>query len=212
MKYLLTLALLGIVIAGCSSQPTADESGKETSPNNPDVADKAPEDRIIEETPPREADASLPVMTVNSPPILLTPIQGNSPDPSTANSAPSGNWQTFSSPTLGVTLDYPLDWSAVEEADGITFTSPTGATIQMKTDTANPNNNEFKIGNQHCTTRTNEYGLTADICVDNASFIYTAKFALQQADGSTRGLTLMTKTRTVGDIFEAMFNSLRQAD
>ena len=76
----------------------------------------------------------------------------------------------------------------------------------------NANNNEFKIGNQHCTSRTNEYGLTADICVDNASFIYSATFALQQADGLTQGLILMTKTRTAADVFEGMFNSLRQTN
>ena len=87
MKYLLTLALLGIVIAGCSSQPNADKSGKEISPNNPDIADKAPEDRIIEEATPGEAGPSLPVMTASSPAIILTPIQGNTPEPSAANSA-----------------------------------------------------------------------------------------------------------------------------
>jgi len=212
MRYLLTLALLGIVIAGCSARPNASESAKEVPPNNPDIANKAPEDRIIEETSPGETDPALPVMTVKSPPILLTPIQGNTPEPSTETSASSGNWQTFTSSTLGVAVNYPSDWSVAEAANGATFTSPAGATIQLKEDTTNTNSKEFKVGNQYCTSRTNEHGQTADICVDNASFIYTAKFTLQKADGSTQWVTLMTKTRTVGDVFEAMFNSLQSTN
>jgi hypothetical protein len=209
MKYLLTLSVLGIVIVGCSAQPSTSDSAKDAHPDNPDIANVAPEGRFTEEAAPSEPDSSLPVMTVNSPPILLTPIQGNTPEPSTENSVSPGNWQIFTSSTLGVTVTYPPDWSVVEEADNITFTSPSGATIQMTADSANTNNKEFKIGNQYCTSRTNERGQIADICVDNAAFIYTAKFSLQKADGSTHWVTLITKTRTVGDIFEAMFNSLQ---
>ena len=82
----------------------------------------------------------------------------------------------------------------------------------MKEDTANANNKEVKTGNQYCTSRTNEHGLTADICVNNAAFIYTAKFTLQKADGSTHWVTLLTKTRSVGEVFEAMFNSLQASN
>jgi len=209
MKYLLSLALLGMMIAGCAAQPNTDESAQEVSPNNPDIANRAPEDRSIEEATPGEAVSSLPVMTVNSPPIRLTPIQGNTPEPSDEHSASSENWQTFTSSTLGVAVNYPPDWSAAEEASSVTFTSPSGATIQLKTDTANTTNKEFKVGNQYCTSRTNEHGQTADVCVDNAAFIYTAKFSLQKADGSTQWVTLMTKTRSAGEVFEMMINSLQ---
>jgi hypothetical protein len=209
MKYLSTLILLGMVIAGCSAQPAASESAKDVHPDNPDIANVAPEGRITEEAPPSDTGSSLPVVTANSPPILLTPIQGNTPEPSTEDSAPTGNWQTFTSPTLGVAVNYPSDWSVAAETNAVFFTSPNGAQIEMKADTANTNNKEFKIGNQYCTSRTNEHGQIADICVDNAAFIYTAKFTLQKADGSREWVTLMTKTRTVGDVFEAMFNSLQ---
>ncbi len=79
---------------------------------------------------------------------------------------------------------------------------------------ANPKSNEFKIGNQYCTSRTNPQGQTAEVCADNASLTYTATFTLQKADGATQGIAtqqviLLTKTRTVGNVFEAMFNSLQ---
>jgi hypothetical protein len=73
----------------------------------------------------------------------------------------------------------------------------------------NADNDETRIGNQYCTSRTNSHDLTADICVDQSSFSYTAKFTVELADGSTRWFMLTTKSRTTGDVFEAMFNSLR---
>jgi hypothetical protein len=209
MRYILTLTLLGIVIAGCSPRPSASKSAKEVPPDAPDIANVAPEDRTIEEATPSDKDPSLPVITPKSPAILLTPIQGDSPEPSPEDSSPPENWQTFTSTTLGITVNYPTDWSVAEGSDGVTFTSPSGATIQLLEDTAATNDNETKIGNQYCTSRTNEYGQTADICVDNASFIYTAKFTLRKEDGSTHWVTLMTKTRTAGEVFEAIFNSLK---
>jgi hypothetical protein len=209
MRYLLALILVGIVIAGCSSRPEADEPAKETTQDNRGIPDIAPEGRITEEAAPNEADSSLPVVTVDSPPILLTPIQGNATPPSTPNSPSSFNWQTFTSSALGIAVDYPLDWSVAEETDGTIFTSPQSTTITLQAVNAIRDSNETRIGNQRCTSRTNAYGLTADVCVDSASFIYTAKFTLQAADGSTRWLTLSTKSRTTGDVFEGMFNSLR---
>lgn len=209
MRYLLALILVGIVSAGCSSRPDTDESTKEIAQGNQGIPDVAPEGRNIEEAVTNEADSSLPVMTVDSPPILLTPIQGNATTPSAPNSPSSENWQTFTSTALGVAVDYPLDWSVAEETDGGTFTSPQGGTILLKVVKTDSENNETRIGNQYCTSRTNQYDLTADICVDHASFIYTAKFTLQLADGSTRWLTLTTRNRTMGQVFEGMFNSVR---
>ncbi|HSB01089.1 MAG TPA: hypothetical protein VLE49_10595 [Anaerolineales bacterium] len=211
MRYLLILTLLGIAVAGCSAQPGASKpAAKEVPPNNPDIANVAPEGRLTEAIP-SETGSPLPAVTVQPPAIVLTPIQGNTPAPAPTKPISPGNWQTFSSAALGVTVNYPADWSVAEETDGATFTSPNGTTIQLKQGTANPNNNEFKIGNQYCTSRTNEHGQTANICVDNASFTYTANFTLQKAGGATQVVTLTTKTRTAGDVFEAMFNSLQPA-
>src|SRR5512143_780165 len=97
MRYLLTLALLGIVIAGCSAQPGASKPAKkENSPNNPDIANVAPEGRLTEAVP-SEAASPLPVMTAQPTAIPLTPIQGNTPAPAATNSVATGDWQTFTS-------------------------------------------------------------------------------------------------------------------
>lgn len=210
MKYLLTLTLLGIVVAGCASQPKASESAKDISSDNPDIANVAPEGRLTESVP-TEMTSSLPVVTANPTAIVLTPVQGNTPAPSATHSLSTGNWQTFTSAALGVTVNYPPDWSVAESTDGATFTSPNGATIQLITGAANTNSKEFRIGNQYCTSRINEHGQAADICVDNASFTYTADFDIQKADSAAQRVVLMTKIRTVGNIFEAMFNSLQPA-
>jgi len=209
MKYILTFTLLGIVVAGCSAQPSRDASVTESTQSNPDIANIAPEGKFTEEAPTGETDSALPVMTPNAPPILLTPIQGNDTSSSTPSSLSTENWKTFTRSALGVSLEYPSDWSVTEGTDSVAFTSPKGATIQLKLNTANVNNDEFKVGNQYCTSRTNQHHLTADICVDHASFTYIAQFALQQEDGSTQRLTLMTTTRATGEVFEAMFNSVQ---
>ena len=209
MKYILTLTLLGMAVAGCSSQPDPDVSVEETTQSNPDIANIAPEGRFTEEVPTGETDSSLPVMTPNAPPIILTPVQGNATTSSPPNSLTTENWRTFTSSALGVSLEYPSDWLVMEEADGAIFTSPSGGIIQMKADTSSMNKDEIKTGNQYCTSRTNEHNLTAEVCADRISFIYTAKFTLQKADGSTQWLTLSTKSRATGEVFEAIFNSVQ---
>jgi hypothetical protein len=209
MNHIFTLTLLGMVVAGCSSQPNVDTSVTQAAQSNPDIANIAPEGRFTEEIPTSETDSHLPVMTPNAPPIILTAIQGNNTTSSTPDSLSTENWQTFTSSALGVSLEYPSDWSVVEEADGVVFASPSGTTIQMKADSSSVNNNEIKIGNQYCTSRTNAHQLTAEVCADMISFIYTAKFTLPNANGSTRRLTLSTTSRSNGEVFEAMFNSVQ---
>lgn len=214
MRHFLTIILIGIVIASCSSAPTSADQQEGTSNSasgNPDIASIAPEGRITEDAATNETDSPSPniVMTVNSPPIQLTPIQGNTSISSTPIPLSTENWQTFTNTTLGIAVDYPLDWSVLEQTDGAIFTSPLGTTILLNMANATSSSNEIRIGNQRCTARTNAYDLTADICVDTASFSYNAKFTLKSPDGSTRWLTLLTSTRDTGDVFEAMFNSIR---
>lgn len=229
IRWTLLVGLLLIAVAGCSSTSNAGQSSKELTSNtsdtagitpeseiteeaaqgNPNIASIAPEGRITEQVTPDEEDSSLPVMTVNSPPIAVTQIQGNDTPPSAPNSLSAENWRTYTSSVFGVALDYPPDWSVVEEADGAIFTSPIGTTILLNVVNANFDREETRLGNMRCTSRTNAHQLTAEVCVDSASFVYTAKFTLQAADGSTKWLSLTTKTRTTGDVFEAMFNSVR---
>ena len=200
--------MLALGLASCSSLPRRNETKNEGVPDHEGIPNIAPEGRITEEAARNEADPSLPVMTADSPPILLTPVQGATLPPDQTVPA-SDDWQTFTNNALGVAVDYPVDWSVTEERDGAIFTSPQGTTIAMHAANAAPDNNETRMGNQRCTSRTNPYGLTADICVGNSSFLYTATFTFQLGNGSTRWLTLLTRTRTTGDVFEGMFNSLR---
>jgi hypothetical protein len=201
--------LLAFGLAGCSSASRIHETTTETPEGNRGIPDIAPEGRITEVFVTNEADSSLPVMTADSPPILLTLVQGNATPPSTPNSPSLQNWQTFTSTTLGVAADYPSDWSVAEKTDGAIFTSPQSTTILFEAVETNADNNETRIGNQYCTSRTNSHDLIADICVDHSSFSYTAEFTVELADGSTRRFTLTTKSRSTGHVFEAMFNSVR---
>jgi hypothetical protein len=203
MRFLSSLFLLGMAFMGCSAQPGTPQAGR-------DIANIAPEGRLTEEVASSGPDSSLAAVTVHPPPILLTPIQENTPEPARdENSPPPVNWQAFTSSTLEVTINYPSDWSVTDETEIITFTSPTGARIQLRTDTVATGNREFKIGNQYCVSRTNEHGQIANVCVDRAASIYTAQFSLQKANNSIRLVTLVTKARTVGEVFEMMFNSLQ---
>jgi hypothetical protein len=209
MRAFLTLTVLGMLLAGCATQPGSASSTQEAAPNNPNLSNSAPESQVSQTAPTGNAPTALPVMTVNAPAMMITPVQGNPSTPSTPKSISPQNWQPFTSAKLGVTVDYPADWSIGEDAGVAVFKSPSGIVIKLNADSANPDKNELKIGNRYCTSRTNQFHLTADICVDNASFIYTAKFTLQQADGSTHWVTLSTQARAAGAVFEAMFNSVR---
>jgi hypothetical protein len=172
-------------------------------------------DAATEEVVPEDTNSSSTtvVIRVNPTPILLVPIQGNTVAP-TATPIPLSRegWQTFTSATLGVTVDYPSDWSVTEESDGATFTSPQGTTILLsKAVGANRDNNEMRIGNRYCTSRTNTNNLTADVCIDTASYSYSATFTLKSVDGSVQRLTLTMTTRQTASVFEGMFNSIRPA-
>jgi hypothetical protein len=208
-RWFILALMLALGLASCSTTPRRNETTNEGAPDNQGIHDVAPEGKITEEAARNEADSSLPVMTAHSPPILLTPVQENATPPPVQNALPSEDWQTFTSTALEVALDYPLDWSVAEQTDGAIFTSPQGTTITLQAANAVRDNNETRMGNQRCTSRTNPHGLTADVCVGNSSFLYTATFTLQIGDGSTRWLTLLTRTRTTGDVFEGMFNSVR---
>ena len=209
MKHIVTIMLLGIVVASCSSPPSRDVSIREMTQRNPDIANIAPEGRFTEEAPVDEKDSPLPIITPNAPPIILTPIQGNETSPSPSNPLSTEHWKTFTSSVLGVSLEYPADWLAEEETDRVLFTSPSGATIQMRADTSPINNGEFKIGNRYCTSRINAHDLIAEVCADRSSFLYTAQFALQDPNGAPQWVTLSTETHAAGEVFEVMFNSVR---
>ena len=208
MRYVLTFALLGMVISGCGrSQPRPPAAATDDR----DIANIAPEERGIQETTPGESESHLPVMTAQSPPIILTPIQGDATTEPAQNSPSTEAWKTFTSSSLGVALDYPSDWKLTEGLEGATFTAPNGGTIELKPGAAGVRSNEIKTGNQRCVSRINPHDLSAEVCVSTASFFYTANFNLPNAEGTMQRVILLTQTRIVAEVFEAMFNSVRLA-
>jgi len=197
MKAMLIVVLIGTLLAGCSSANTTQAA----STGNRDIASIATEGRITEEAP-TPASGEI-IMTVNPTPIVLVPIQGQPPQ-TTLTPAPGvpAGWQTYANATLGVQVAYPPDWSMTEQNGETTFTSPQGAVILLKTVAASSGSNEMRTGNLRCTSRTNANNLTAEICVDSASFSYSAKF-------SELPVALITTTRPAGTVFEGMFDSLQ---
>jgi hypothetical protein len=200
MKTMLIVVLIGTLLAGCSSASAT----QAVSTGNRDIASVATEGQITEEAPtPAPGEV---VMTVNPTPLALVPIQGQPPETSlTPVPGVPADWQTYANATLGIQVAYPPDWSMTEQNAETTFTSPQGATILLKAVAASSAGNEMRTGNLRCTSRTNANNLTAEICVDSASFSYSAKF-------SELPVALITTTRAAGTVFESMFNSLQMCN
>lgn len=206
MRFLLTLILFGIVTASCS--PASQKTSSNVPAGNINIVSVATEGAVAEDAS-NATNSPSTIMTVNSPVILLTPIQGNVNPVPTPVSPSTAGWKTYTNSTLGIALDYPPDWSVTEQSDGATFTSPQGTTILLKASKADTSSNEFKVGNQHCTSRTNAHGLAAEICGDTIAVNYSATFTIKAKDGSTQLLSISTSTHETGTVFEAMFNSVR---
>jgi hypothetical protein len=214
MKFYLIspLIILALALVGCSAshatfkqsspQPTEDTQPQKGSSQVPSM-----------DSPENGSDITqLPVSTVGLDVITNTTATPVSPETFTSTLTPIPlsleGWKTFSSTTLGVTVKYPPEWSVSDGVDGFTFTSPNGAAIAFSLTEANNNSDEIMVGNRHCTSRTNDYNLMADVCVETISFSYSAKFILTYADGSTKWLMMKTITRATTDVFDAMFNSV----
>ena len=211
---ILPLMILAFTLASCNASPVSAEQ-----PQSQPTEDTRPQKGPIQVPTinPPESDSNLPQLpapTVGSVVITNATKTPTSPEAFTSTPTPIPlsleGWQTFTSTTLGVTVKYPPEWSVSREVDGFTFTSPNGATIVFSLSGANNNSDEIMVGNRRCTSRTNDYNLTADVCVETISFSYSAKFTLSYADGSTKGLIMKTITRTTTGVFDAMFNSVHQ--
>lgn len=212
MKNLLPLILIGFVLASCSPAPRLQEGA------NLPVASEMPLGNQGVSGPATGGPASLPgsnplAVTVHPPAIPIGPVQGGQLPPGviTPPSPALKGWQTFTSAGLGVTVDYPPDWSVAEQADGATFTSPQGMAIQLQVVNAGTGDADSSTANQECTPLINAYGLSLETCGDSASHHYSAQFHLIRADGSTEQLRLSTSTQETLDVYKAMLNLLRPA-
>ena len=199
MKKLLISILLGAFLTGCGAVANVENVKKAPATGNqgnPQPAIKSPMSETASPQPAGPGSKGL-VITVRPPMVPIAPVSG---------SGPAQGWQTFTSTALGVAVDYPSSWSAVEQADGVLFTSPGGATIRLQKDSSsNP-----PAEGQDCSTLINTYGQTGRLCVDTARSHYSAVFQKAGA-GSTAWLSLSTVSSEKPTVFYQMFDSLRPA-
>jgi len=195
MKAFLIFVLIGLVATGCASVPAAGGSPDQATPTGlPAAAASATDTRGAE-------SASRPLsVTANPPRLPIVPAETPFP------SAPAG-WQTYTSPALGVTVDFPADWTAAEGTSGVQFSSPQGATISL----AGANAAQDDSASFQCTTLLMASGLTADACGDAASNRYHASFHWTAADGSARMAVLSTQDAAALEVYRSMLASLRLA-
>jgi hypothetical protein len=129
---------------------------------------------------------------------------------------PPADWKTFASASLGISLDYPADWSVAEQATGAIFTAPHGATIVLaQMDTGELSVEDFlsqnALPNMHCSSSVNTHGVTARVCFDTLAFTYTADLLLNSLGSSSQLISLSTNGRSERPVFDAMIASVRPA-
>ena len=127
---------------------------------------------------------------------------------------PEGGWKTLMSTTLPVMVDYPPDWSAREEATGVTFTSAQGATIHlMRIESGVLSAEDFWqehwLPHTRCSARTNAYGVAARVGFDTLAGSSTADFVVKASHGPAQLLSLAMRSRGDLAMFNAMLASVR---
>jgi hypothetical protein len=193
MKTFPTLILIALLTAGCASAPTATPA----APANA-VATQGP----VARTPAglmtgRDASStSRPLSVTANPPHILA---------GATLAAPAG-WQTFTSPTLGLAVDFPADWTAAEGTAGVTFRSPQGATVSLAAENAAPQDSAAQ-----CTALVLASGLKAQTCGDPATNRYQASFQWTGADGAGHAAVLSTQDAAALEVYKSMLASMRPA-
>jgi len=193
------LTLVSFAVAGCSS-PSPDNT---SAPGNP------PGKRATEA---EASSSSGPLaVTVRPPAIFVGPAEGTPPaDMPTPPAIVPGDWQTFTNPDLGVSVDYPSAWVVDYQDGAATFSSPQGPSILLQVAEAGNQNGPI-ANNQDCVSLTNSYGLTAEVCSSSTAPTYRASFDFTKRDGSLQHLTLSTTNPEALDVYKLMLNSVRPA-
>jgi hypothetical protein len=210
MKRLLTLVLIGLAVTGCSP---VSQTGAATRPavvTGTPSANLASGNASLTATTQGASSQSLPLsVTVRPPAVPIGPVPGT-PVPGILTPMPVTlpGWQTFTSPSLGVAVDYPADWAAAGQTDGATFTSAQGGTIQLQAGQAGVKQNSGKL---ECTTLINTYGQSGNVCVDAGSQRYSASFVLKSNSGSNQLVTLSTTGTAALEVYKSMLNTVRPA-
>ena len=206
MRYFLAVVLIATMLAGCSAVSNMENATQTASPGGNGAIVDAAKSPTVGATMQDATSVSKPkVIKVRPPMIPIGPVQGTSEFP-VATLGPLQGWRTFTSAALGAAVDYPEDWTVIEnDPGGASFTSPQGSTILLKMG----NSNSSATG-QDCSTLINAYAQTGQVCFDAAAFSYSAVFK-KSADDSTAWLTLSVISREKPAVFLQMIDSLRPA-
>jgi len=144
--------------------------------------------------------------------------QAQEPPGKTAPARGEGGQRAFVSSSLGLALDYPEGWTAVEQTSDVTFKSPEGMVVHLTrieqgASGEQPGNDmPERLPNTRCSTSTNAHGVAALVCLDTISRTYTAGFALQpRGDDASRRFSLAAGFRVGYPIFSTMLASIRPA-
>lgn len=207
MKSLITLILVGIVAAACSSPASSNETSQGNTANESqaqaDQSNPAPATEASNES--GNSSAAPLGITAGPPAIKLGPPQGTPPSFVVSTPPPLSDWQTFSSSDLGVTLNYPPEWTVDEQTGMVTFTSPQGKTVTLQIAGGNEQTD------QNCIALTNSYGVTGNLCNDSAANKYSATVDIKSANGSVQKLVLSTASSDAVEVYKLMFNSLHKS-
>jgi hypothetical protein len=224
MRYLFLIIFLTCILAGCSSISTPQFSQIPTlsaeAPGGGSTIMTPPSQAIPTKASPAQSSPAQPSPTQPAqaqPSASKTPASteppGSQPGAITVNppklpveqaTTPLAGWQTYTSPAMGVTLDYPTDWSLVEQNGSIIFTSPQGAEIVLQEVNTSevPDNN-----NQQCTIIINAYGLSINTCYDATNGVYSAY--MQPKTGSAQQIMIKTTSVAALPVYTQMLSSLR---
>lgn len=155
-------------------------------------------------------------VTPNPTNTLVTPTNALVPTPTAAlpPSSPTPGWKTLVSVNLPVTIDYPPEWSVNEQASGVSFTSPSGISIQLaKVETGGLSPEEFlrenQLPNTRCSTSMNSYGIRVRVCFDMISGSYSADFVVTPSEGTPQLLSMSMLGKGDLQVFEGMVGTVR---
>jgi hypothetical protein len=215
-RHPLILCSLMILLAGCSL-PFLEEEGQPLPTARPVVVTAQPKPRATITLNPKVTTTPVPA-TEAAAPTDLSPVSPTAEGVASATSVPSPleGWQTFTSPTLQVAVDYPADWSVVEQSGVVRFTSPQGGQMVLALmETGNLTPEDFlqanDLPNTRCEERTNAYGLTARLCFDTLVKVYSASIPMELPSGARQLVSLATFKLGDRRAFDLMFESVRIA-
>lgn len=161
-----------------------------------------------------EKSLSTLAITPNPTNTLALPTSDATPSGTLSPSMPPNGWKTYVSDNLAITIDYPPDWSVNEQTSGVTFTSPSGKSVQLaKVETGDLSPEEFlsenQLPNTRCSTSVNSYSTQLVICFDTISGSYTAEFVVTLSQGTQQLLSMSMLRKGDPQVFKEMVGSIR---